>query len=328
VDAVLTAVLSQGPSELACSFYEFQPNLKGIVTLCSDVPVTRDVPATCNAPGRATPGSYAFLVGCPGANSTIDVERVVPTLELTGDGTATTGGSQIITARAFLPGSPEVALGGYPVTFTITSGSGSLSPLSTATAAAEGSMPTVVARANTLTVTTLPNGIAQALVSSNQGGVVAVGASLQVGSASIAAASGASISFAPGQVAVVTLSPHMVETDCEKPVALTATTLTAAVRGSPVVGVRICLFPSGKAKLRYYHARPHPEDPPPVTKLCGVTDAQGRFTATFTSVHPGPVAIVAAALSDEALGSTLLAPVSEPSHVMFWGHEKDRGWWR
>lgn len=214
-NVVLTTAY-QGPSAVTCLFIEVTPTPSSL-SLCSGVSVAPGSQATCTVLGRNTPGSYQYRVGCSGVGinitDTINVQRIVPTLELTGDGTATTGGSRAVTARAFLPGAPDIALGNYPVTFSITSGSGSLSPLSTATAAAEDSLSAVVERANTLTVTTLANGIAQALVSSNQAGVVAVGGSLQVGSVSIPSAFPARITFAPGQVAVLTLRPHTVETD-------------------------------------------------------------------------------------------------------------------
>lgn len=213
IDAVLRGTY-QGPSEATCYFSETTPNQE-ILSLCGAVSVSPGGETTCTVLGRDTPGSYNCEVECDSFNNgtdisvltTINVERVVPMLVLTGDATAAACDFRTVAARAFLPGSPEVALGGYQVTFSITSGSGSLSSFLTSTEAAQA-VGAVGARASTLTATTFPNGYAYARVTSNQAGVVVVGASLQVGSVSIPSApSGANFTFASVSLTIAPASP-------------------------------------------------------------------------------------------------------------------------
>jgi protocatechuate 3,4-dioxygenase beta subunit len=127
-------------------------------------------------------------------------------------------------------------------------------------------------------------------------------------------------------VASVSLTPALSEAHLGEPVSLTATALDA--EGSPFPGAKVCLLSAGRAQLEYYY--PHSQPQHPVKSLCGVTDTQGKVTLSFTSKIPGTVGVVAAALQS-GRGSV----VSAPSHVMFWGQEREQGdydrregWWR
>lgn len=118
-------------------------------------------------------------------------------------------------------------------------------------------------------------------------------------------------------------------------VTLTATALNATTGGSPVSGVKICLFYAGKAELQHWGGHHHHRDGPKQNLCTGVngTDANGEYKVTFTSYTPGPVAIVAGALSGPP-GAVVLSPVSNHVHIMFWGHheprheDRKRGWWQ
>jgi hypothetical protein len=127
-------------------------------------------------------------------------------------------------------------------------------------------------------------------------------------------------------VASVSLAPTLTEAHLGEPVSLTAAALDAG--GNPFAGAKVCLLSAGRAQLEYYY--PHSQPQRPVRSLCGVTDTQGKVTLFFTSKITGTVGVVAAALQS-GRGSV----VSAPSHVIFWGHEREQGdygrregWWR
>lgn len=138
-------------------------------------------------------------------------------------------------------------------------------------------------------------------------------------------------------VALITLTPSLVEVHVGEPVTLTATALNATSNGSPVKNVTICLFYAGKAEVEHFggHGHRHHPDGNKQNLCTGVngTDANGQYKVTFTSYTPGHVAIVAGALTGPA-GSRVLSPISQPAHIMFWGHkeprheDRHRGWWR
>jgi len=151
------------------------------------------------------------------------------------------------------------------------------------------------------------------------------------------------LSSALAEVALVTLTvtpsvnsgSSISEVHVGEPVTLTATAYNATTGGSPVEGVKVCLFWAGQVELQHFRhgGHRHPGNPQNLCTGVNGTDANGRYTVTLTSYKPGPMAIVAGALTGP--GANQLSPVSKPVHIYFFGHSEDwhrhdrkAGWWR